>query len=288
MKKAVIYVRVSSREQKQEGYSIPAQKRLLGDFAHKNGFKVAAEFEDDETAKSSGRGNFGAMVEYIRAHKDVDTILVEKTDRLYRNFKDYVLIDELDATVFLVKENEVIGKEATSHQKFIHGIKVLMAKNYVDNLSEEVKKGQRQKAEQGIYPGSMPPLGYKMGKLEGKAAPVVDELNRDLVVAMFERFVKGDYSFQSLIDELYVDGLVIPDNFPRSSKLRIINKSSVQRILNNPMYYGDFLWKGKMYVGTHEALVSRSLWDKVQKIINDRRAKKKNQNGAPKTLHLRG
>ena len=184
-------MRVSSREQKQEGYSIPAQKKLLWDFARKNGFDVVKEFEDDETAKSAGRSNFGAMVEYVKANKDVNTVLVEKTDRLYRNFKDYVLIDELDITVFLVKENEVLGKEASSHQKFMHGIKVLMAKNYVDNLSEEVKKGLKQKAESGIYPCSTPPLGYKMGKIDGRPAPVVDDLNRDLVIGMYERFATG-------------------------------------------------------------------------------------------------
>jgi len=98
--KAVIYVRVSSKEQKEEGYSIPAQKKLLYEYARVNGFKVAKEFEDDETAKSAGRNGFGQMVKYLEANKDVDTILVEKTDRLYRNFKDYVIIDDLGVTVF--------------------------------------------------------------------------------------------------------------------------------------------------------------------------------------------
>lgn len=120
--------------------------------------------------------------------------------------------------ITLVKENETIGKEATSHQKFIHGIKVLMAKNYVDNLSEEVKKGLRQKAEQGVYPCSTPPLGYKLDKVDGKSVPIVDELNKDLVITMFNRFATSRYSFQSLIDELYKDRLVIPENFPRGTK----------------------------------------------------------------------
>jgi site-specific DNA recombinase len=267
MKKAVIYVRVSSREQKKEGFSIPAQRRLLREYACKNSFYVVKEYEDNETAKSSGRGDFGEMVAYIKANKDVNAILVEKTDRLYRNFKDYVLIDELDVTVFLVKENEVIGKEASSNQKFMHGIKVLMAKNYVDNLSEEVKKGLRQKAEEGIYPHNCPPLGYKMGRENGKAVPVVDELNRDLVKAMFDRFATGTYSLKSLITELHDEGIVIPENFPRATKLKSISKSTVQRILKKPMYYGDFLWKEKLYVGTHERIVSKSIWDKVQSVF---------------------
>ncbi len=268
MKKVVLYVRVSSREQKEEGYSIPAQKRLLWEFAKKNDFIIAEEFEDDETAKSAGRTGFGKMIEYIQKHKDVNTVLVEKTDRLYRNFKDYVTIDELGVTVFLVKENEVIGKDASSHQKLIHGIKVLMAKNYVDNLSEEVKKGNREKAEEGIFPCSMPPLGYKMGELKGRAGPVVDELNRGLVVSMFELYATGLYSLKGLIEKLYNEGMVIPANFPQSSKLKVITKSTVQRILSNHLYYGNFYWKGMVYNGLHTPLITKELWDRVQRVMN--------------------
>lgn len=71
---------------------------------------------------------------------------MEKIDRLYRNFRDYVLLEDLDLVIHLVKENEVLSKDSRSHTKFIHGIKVLMAKNYVDNLSKEVIKGMDQKA----------------------------------------------------------------------------------------------------------------------------------------------
>ena len=60
--KAVIYARVSSKEQEKEGYSIPAQLRLLRDYAHKNSFQVAREFTDIETAKQAGRANFGEML----------------------------------------------------------------------------------------------------------------------------------------------------------------------------------------------------------------------------------
>src|SRR5262245_35921339 len=87
------------------------------------------------------------------------TILVEKTDRLYRNLPDYATLDELDLDLHFVKENVVLSPDSHSSQHFMHGIKVLMAKQYVDNLSEEVKKGMREKAEQGIWP-SKAPIGY--------------------------------------------------------------------------------------------------------------------------------
>ncbi len=77
------------------------------------------------------------------------TLMVEKTDRLYRNLKDWVTLDELDLSIHFVKENVILSKESRSSEKFMHGIKVLMAKNYIDNLSEETKKGMVEKAEQG-------------------------------------------------------------------------------------------------------------------------------------------
>nr|WP_280178807.1 hypothetical protein [Mesorhizobium delmotii] len=67
-------------------------------------------------------------------------MLVEKTDRLYRNLKDWVTLDELEIEIHLVKESVVLSRDSRSSEKFMHGIKVLMAKNYIDNLSEEAHR----------------------------------------------------------------------------------------------------------------------------------------------------
>jgi predicted site-specific integrase-resolvase len=87
---AVIYACVSSKEQEKEGFSIPAQLKLLKDYAASNGFTVAQEYVDVETAKQTGRTAFGEMLLYLKAHPSVRVMLVEKTDRLYRNLKDWV------------------------------------------------------------------------------------------------------------------------------------------------------------------------------------------------------
>lgn len=158
--KAVIYARVSSDEQQKEGFSIPAQIELLENYAKKNNIEVVKVYEESQTAKQAGRIKFSEMLNFLNDSKDVNTILVEKTDRLYRNFKDYVLIDENKFEIHLVKENEIIGQKATSHQKFVHGIKVLMAKNFIDNLSEETKKGRLKKVKEGYFIGQVP-YGYK-------------------------------------------------------------------------------------------------------------------------------
>ncbi|HKP95375.1 MAG TPA: recombinase family protein, partial [Fibrobacteria bacterium] len=135
LKKAVIYARVSSKEQEREGFSIPAQLKLLREYAERKGLAVLAEYTDVETAKRSGRGQFTEMVKFFkgeRRKKDgaCRALLVEKTDRLYRNFKDYVTLDELELDVHLVKENDILSPDSKSHQKLLHGIKVVMAKNY--------------------------------------------------------------------------------------------------------------------------------------------------------------
>ncbi len=149
-KQAVVYARVSSKEQEKEGFSIPAQLKLLKEYAAANGLMVAEEYIDVETAKQTGRAAFGEMVAYLKAHPPVQVILVEKTDRLYRNLKDWVTIDELEVEIHFPKEGVVLSRESRSSEKFMHGIKVLMAKNYIDNLSEEDPQGHEGKGRAGV------------------------------------------------------------------------------------------------------------------------------------------
>ena len=120
-------------------------------------------------------------------------LLVEKTDRLYRNLKDWVTLDELDLEIHFVKENVILSQESRSSEKFMHGIKVLMAKNYIDNLSEETRKGMIEKAEQGIYP-SFAPLGYINVKCNEKRFIQPDPLVGPQVRKLFEWYATGNYS----------------------------------------------------------------------------------------------
>ena len=168
--RVVLYARVSSKDQEKEGYSIPAQQRLLREYALQHGFIVAEEFVDVETAKQSGRTAFTAMLEYVRKHQATcRTILVEKTDRLYRNLKDWTTLDDLGITIHLVKEGRVIGPDSRSSDQLVHGISVLMARNYILNLGEETRKGMLEKARGGVYP-SFAPVGYVNGERPGANA----------------------------------------------------------------------------------------------------------------------
>lgn len=151
-----INARVSSRERQQEGYSIDAQLKSLRTYAKKSGFDVVREFIDIESAKSTGRKPFGEMIDYLKHSKTCKIVLVEKTDRLSRNFEDEVALSRLDLEIHFVKTGTILSKNARAQTKFMHGIEVVQSKFYSDNLSEEVIKGMREKAEQGTYPGRAP------------------------------------------------------------------------------------------------------------------------------------
>jgi len=93
MTKVIIYVRVSSKEQAEEGFSIEAQLKFLRQYAAEKNLEIVKEFVEVESAKKAGRTAFNEMVSFLHRQKQVKTILCEKTDRLYRNFTDYVALD---------------------------------------------------------------------------------------------------------------------------------------------------------------------------------------------------
>ena len=266
---AVIYTRVSSKEQERGGYSIPAQQDLLRRYAHERGFSLIDEFSDVETAGRSGRTAFGAMIRHIRANPICRAILVEKTDRLYRNLKDWVTLDELDVEIHLVKEHVVLSQESVSSEKFVHGIKVLVAKNFIDNLSEETRKGQMEKARQGHWPARAP-LGYRntMGP-DGKRIIEPDPERAHHVAQVFEWYATGNYSVTAITAKAAAAGLVTRDS------RKPLPRSMVHAILRNPIYMGEFDWKGVRYPGAHQPLVSKTLWEDVQSVLSGRAPKRR-------------
>jgi site-specific DNA recombinase len=265
---AVAYARVSSKEQEKEGFSIPAQQKLLEGYAQSKDMKIAKEYIDIETAKHSGRTNFEEMVRYLKAHPYARIVLVEKTDRLYRNLKDWVTLDELDIEIHLVKEGIVLSRDSKSSEKFVHGIKVLMAKNYIDNLSEEARKGQQEKAEQGIWPAKAP-LGYRnVTGPDGKKIIEPDPGKAGTITHLFGWYATGTLSLKEAAAQARAAGLV----YRRTGGPLPV--SNIHAILRNRLYTGDFDWNGKRYKGRHQPLVTQELWDRVQGVLDGRNARK--------------
>ena len=265
----VVYARVSSEEQEKEGFSIPAQTKLLKDYAVREGIEVVKDYVDVETAKVPGRPGFNEMIDFFgKQSKIVDpqqrcqVLLVEKTDRLYRNLKDYVTVDELDIEIHFVKEGAILSPESHSSEKFMHLIKVGMAKAYVENLGEEIKKGMHEKAAQGLWP-CQAPVGYRNVTLvNGKKGIEPDPVAAPIVTKMFQWYATGKYSLAEIARMAADVGL----KFGRRNNLA----ATVHILLKNPIYYGDFRFVGKIYRGIHTPLVTKELWDRVQELRKNR------------------
>ena len=80
------------RNKRKEGFSIAAQLKLLKEYAAGQSFAIAQEYVDVEPAEHTGRSAFGEMVSFLRKRTAARILLVEKTDRLYRNLKDWVTL----------------------------------------------------------------------------------------------------------------------------------------------------------------------------------------------------
>jgi site-specific DNA recombinase len=161
-------------------------------------------------------------------------------------------LEDLNVEIHLPKEGQIISKDAKSQAKLIHGIQVVIARNFIENLKEEVRKGMREKAEQGIYP-SRPPLGYRNNKIERTIE--VDPEKAPIARRMFELYATGDYSLSSLRRAIIGEtGLAVA-------------KGYLERLLKNPFYAGQFTWDHKMYQGTHMPLIGTQLFQRVQGVL---------------------
>jgi len=179
-----------------------------------------------------------------------------------------VTVDELNVEMHFPKEGVVLSRESRSSEKFMHGIKVLMAKNYIDNLSEEARKGMQEKAEQGIWP-TKTPLGYRnITGPNGKKIIAIDAAIAPLIAKLFDWYGRGDISLKEAARKAHAAGLLYPKS---GAKVPV---STIHTILRNRLYTGWFDWNGKLIQGKHEALVPVELWERVQGVLDGRFAKK--------------
>lgn len=233
---AVAYARVSSREQEREGYSIPAQLKLLDAYARKNGFEVIKKYIDVQTAKDQGRNNFDLMLQELKRSKTCRTLLVEKMDRLARNYEDMVLLKKLDLEIHFAKGGVVYSKEAKAQTKFMQNIELATAVYYSDNLREEVIKGMREKAEQGFYPGHAP-YGYRNNRETRNIEP--HPVKAPIVQRAFGLYATGKFTLTLLTKEL------------RGEFGNVPCRARWHEILHNTAYIGHFRWRDVTYCGNY-------------------------------------
>src|SRR5690349_14079365 len=168
--KAVILARVSSKSQEDEGYSLDSQVKLLRSYCENKYLAVAETFKIAESAsKTSQRRIFKEAMKFIEDNK-IKHLIIEKVDRHVRNLHDAVethdwLMADEERHVHFVKDSLVMHKNSRSQEWLNWGIRVVMSKNYIDNLREEAMKGWAEKLAQGWLPAWPPPATLPLPKM---------------------------------------------------------------------------------------------------------------------------
>jgi len=263
-KKCVLIARVSTREQEETGYSLPAQEKYLKEYCLKSGLNPVKVFRISESGSSKAvRKEFNLALTHVRSNK-IHIIVCEKVDRFTRNQKDAVTVDDwvkedIQHEVHFVKNSFVLNKESRASDKFVWNIHVSQAQFNIENLSEEVKKGQKEKISAGWYP-SQAPIGYRSGYQDKKKIIELDPKTAPLIKQVLTEYATGVHSVMSICRFATKIGL-------KNLLGNYIQKTTMYRVLRNPFYYGVFLWNGESYIGNHPSIIDKDTYDKVQKYI---------------------
>ena len=259
--KCIIYCRVSSKEQEDKGYSLEAQEKALKEYAIRKELEISKVYKISESASGKQiRTTFNEMLKHIKK-SSINIILCEKIDRLTRNLKDAAIVndwvnDNKNHEVHFVKENFVVNQNTRAHENLVWDMKVAIARFYTNNLSEEVKKGQKAKIEAGWLP-QRACLGYMTVGDKGHKIQVVDEKIAPLIREMFELYSSGNYSLSFLAEVMFDEGL-------KSQTGKIMAKTTLHNMLTNPFYCGKIVWNNNITQGKHEPIIDDDLFDKVQ------------------------
>ena len=252
-----LYTRKSTDDDSHQVLSIEAQLAELREFAHKERLVVSREFTESRTAREPGRPVFDAMMHEIESGK-ASGIIAWHPDRLARNSIDGGrIIYALDTGRLHALRFPTFWFENTPQGKFVLQISFGQSKYYVDSLSENVRRGLRQKLRRGEFPG-WAPVGYLNNPREHSIE--VDEAKAPLVRRLFGAFASGRYT-PSEVRRMAIEwGLT-----GHSGKAIALSKIPV--LLANPFYIGLFRYKGEIHEGTHEPIVSTELFEAVQKVL---------------------
>ena len=274
-KRAVSYIRVSTREQAQrggseEGFSLPAQREANKRKAQSMGALVVKEFADrGESARSANRPELQKMLTYLKQDGGIDYVIVHKLDRLARNRVDDVEINRAfeEAGVRLVSTSENIDQ--TPGGMLLHGIMSSIAEFYSRNLANEVIKGMGEKARNGGTLGKAP-LGYMNVRARDENGREVrtialDEERAPLVRLAFTEYATGNWTVRGLAEHLNNRGLTIPPTARKPTNP--VSVRLLQTLLRNPYYKGVISFQGVEYAGAHEPLVDAATWQTVQDIL---------------------
>ncbi len=268
--KYFLYARKSTEDEERQVMSIEAQLAELAEYAKREGLEVTEQFVESKSAKKPGREIFTAMIEKIHASKNPVGILAWHPDRLARNSVDGGQI------IYLIDQGKIASLrfptfwfEPTPQGLFMLQVAFGQSKYYSDNLSENVKRGIRQKLRRGEYPGKAP-LGYVNNPKTRNIEP--DPTKSKIVAKAFEEFAQGKHTLKSLGERLSFWGVVSKNGTP-------LAKATIQRMLTNPTYLGLIVHNGETYEGKFPAIVSRATFSAVQKMLKQKARPRRTRKG---------
>ncbi|MFA4818220.1 MAG: recombinase family protein [Parcubacteria group bacterium] len=258
--KFFLYARKSTDVEDKQVLSIDAQLTELRTFAREQNLDVVEEFIEKQSAKIPGRPIFGQMLKRIE-RGEVTGIVSWHPDRLARNSIDGGQI------IYLIDIGKLASMKFPSHWfentpqgKFSLSMAFVQSKYYVDSLSENTKRGLRQKVRMGIFP-SQAPVGYLN---DSRTKTIVVEKRKSKIVRLaFEKYVKGNMRLEDVSSFLAKSGVTT-----RTGKR--ISKTKASFILSNPFYIGLFKYGGEIHEGKHEPIISKKLFDEAQEMLKFR------------------
>ncbi len=255
--KFFLYARKSTDSEDMQVHSIEDQLSVLREFAKNEGLDIYEEFIEKQSAKIPGRPIFNEMIARLESG-EASGILAWHPDRLARNSIDGgKILYLLDTEVIKSLKFPQFWCEPTAQGKFMLSLAFGQSKHYVDALSENTKRGLRQKAKRGEYPG-LAPLGYIN---DPRTKTIVVHKKESVIISeMFTVFSRGTYLIKDMPVFLFQKGI--------KSKLgKPLHVSKVSKILRNPLYYGHFRYNGEIFEGKHEPIITKKLFDQVQEVL---------------------
>ena len=273
-KKFFLYARKSTDVEDKQVLSIEAQLQELRDYAKRENLNIAHEYIEKQSAKIPGRPIFNDMMKSIEKG-NADSILSWHPDRLARNSIDGgLIIYLLDTGKLASLKFPTFWCDSTSQGKFMLNMAFGQSKYYVDSLSENTKRGLRQKVRNGDYP-TLAPVGY-INDSRTKTV-IVDRKKAKIIKQAFEYYVQGDKRLEDVSDFLAKHHLF-------SKVGNKIHKSRATFILSNPFYTGLFRYGGEIHEGKHEPIITKKLFDEAQAILKKRGKPERKAKNEPQPL----
>ena len=261
MKKVAIYVRVSTKEQAEEGYSIGEQLERLRKFCDAKGWIVAEEYVD---AGFSGatleRPAMQRLMKDCNAKK-VDMVLVYKLDRLSRKQRDtlYLIEDVFNKQGIGFTSMQENIDTSTPYGLVIVGVLSAFSQLERSVIAERMAMGREARAEEGLWHGGgHDPIGYDY--IDGQL--VINEYEAMQVRKIYDMFESG-----ASICEMR--------NYMHS---RFTNKhgswhshSAIYSVLETPVVAGRIKFKDVYVEGKHEPIIPIERFERVQALMKERR-----------------